>query len=78
MTDLIKTQAPASLALAGACILVLVLTMTGCLPPRGQPQPSQERNEELTATRDRVLEITIPPLDAAAPTETETATFALG
>jgi hypothetical protein len=78
MTDLIKTQAPASLALAGACILVLVLTVAGCLPPRGQPQPSRERNEELTATRDRVQEITIPPLDAAAPTETETATFALG
>jgi len=49
-------------ALAGACI----------------PEPMQEDETEGPADGGAKPEVVIPPIDASAPTDTETATFALG
>jgi hypothetical protein len=64
-----------ALLLLTAVICIPVLTTVGCAPPQPQPQVSEEKTE---ATREIVQEVTIPALDAAAPSRTETATFALG
>jgi len=78
VTDPPKMTAPIPLLVAGAAILLLVLAVAGCTPPQGHLADSGWKDEDMKATRDIVQEITIPPLDAAAPTQTETATFALG
>jgi hypothetical protein len=78
MTNATRAAAPASLWAAAAAIVVLVLTGTGCLSRRVQVPEGRQNSEDVTAARDVVQEVTIPPLDAAAPVQTETATFALG
>lgn len=69
MSDLTILLALRSVIL-GACTLSLVLLgLLGCIPmPEGRPAVAEA---EPTAHH-------VPPLDAAAPTKTETATFAMG
>ena len=73
MADLIRGVAPARGAVAVAAGVVgLVLAGLGIFFGL-----TRERNT-MTQTTDAVPRAAIPPIDAAAPVETETATFALG
>ena len=72
MADLIKVVAPAQRTVAVAAGVVgLVLAGLGIFF-------GLTRRNMLTQTTDAVPRAAIPPIDAAAPTRTETATFALG
>ena len=72
MADLIKVVAPARRTVAVAAGVVgLVLAGLGIFF-------GLTRRNMLTQTTDAVPRAAIPPIDAAAPVETETATFALG
>jgi hypothetical protein len=72
MTNWIRPFAPLLItAVAGASILGLWLVLR-------QPQLLGERNDVHMLTVTESLETRIPPIDAAAPKETETATFAMG
>ncbi len=57
---------------------VLALGLVGGLFLLLNPTEGDKDKMTTTATTGPVAETTIPPLDAAAPTEVETATFALG
>ena len=73
MVRLIKTSAAPFLLAVAACILLLAVV--GCTPPQSQVQMS---GEDMATTGEVVQEITIPVLDSAAPSRTETATLAMG
>jgi hypothetical protein len=72
MANLIKAAAPAlRMVVAGACLVGLGLGAVYL----------GSRNERKTMTltpTSSVHKAAIPPIDASAPTKTETATFALG
>jgi hypothetical protein len=57
---------------------VLALGLVGGLFLLLNPTEGDENRMTTTVTTDPVAETTIPPIDATAPTEVETATFALG
>ena len=72
MADLIRVVAPVRRAvMVGAGVVGLVLAGLGMFF-------GLARRNMLTQTMDAVPRAAIPPIDAAAPVETETATFALG
>ncbi|HUW11026.1 MAG TPA: hypothetical protein VM537_14945 [Anaerolineae bacterium] len=73
MVRLIHSPAAPFVLLAVVCILLLAVA--ACVPPQPQGRVSEE---DMATTRDLVKNITIPKLDGAAPSQTETATFALG
>jgi hypothetical protein len=77
MQDFSAPQFLGSRAVVGSCVALLVLA-AACLPPRGYPQERQHEVQESPGAMGAVREVTIPPLDASAPSNTETATFALG
>jgi hypothetical protein len=65
----------------GLTFLMVVLLLQGCRvvdrPGENREAGTEEKRMELE--RSNVTpEVVIPPIDAAAPTRTETATFALG
>jgi len=74
MADPIK----ATIAILG----LLLLALFGAWLVLGRPCPfsgsTQKTAPQATATPHRTSGLAIPPLDAAAPAKTETATFALG
>ncbi len=71
MGNLFRAVTPARRALAAAaCALVLGLGVLGVL--------NLSRKRSATAMASSVQETEIPPIDAAVPAKTETATFALG
>jgi hypothetical protein len=72
MTQWIRPFAPLLItAIAGASIVGLWLFVQ-------QPPAQSERSTVDTPVATEVLESNIPPIDAAVPDETETATFAMG
>ncbi len=72
MTQWIRPFAPLLImAVAGASIVGLWVFVQ-------QPQAQSERTEMDTLAATVVQETKIPPIDATAPSETETATFAMG
>ena len=72
MTNWIRPLAPLLImAVAGASVVGLWLFVR-------QPQLTRERNDMHMLTTTEALETRIPLIDAAAPEETETATFAMG
>ena len=64
------------LVIAGIVLIIVVLGLVGggYINLSNLTKEKSEMDLETTS----VLETTIPPIDAAAPAETETATFALG
>jgi len=73
MVRLIHSPAAPFVLVAAVCILLLAVA--ACVPPQPQGWVSEE---DMGTTGELVQEITIPKLDSAAPSRTETATFALG
>ncbi len=74
MFNWIRPFAPLVIMLmAGASIVALALVIR-------QPtlEATTERSTTQMPTATKVQEAKLPPIDAAAPTETETATFAMG
>jgi hypothetical protein len=59
--------------IAGIVLIIVAIGLVG----GGYINLTKEKSEMDLETTS-VLETTIPPIDAAAPAETETATFALG
>jgi len=73
MANLIRVVAPARrIVMVGAGVVGLVLAGLGIFFGL-----TRERNT-MTQTMDAAPRAALPPIDAAAPVETETATFALG
>jgi len=72
MADLLKATIPIPrMVVVGACFVGLVLGAIFL--------GSTKERKTMTLTKTNpVPNATIPPIDASAPTETETATFALG
>jgi len=74
MTKWFRAFAPLLIVLTAGAFVLGVLLLTR--------QPSVfDRDERSTVDmtiQEEVLEANIPPIDAAAPSKTETATFALG
>jgi hypothetical protein len=72
MADLIRVAIPARrTVMVGAGVVGLVLAGLGIYF-------GLTRRNMLTQTRSTAPRAALPPIDAAAPVETETATFALG
>ena len=73
MTNGIRTAGPV-LAILLASVGILGLLLTGCQAPS---TAMEERSATAMPTTPEI-ETKIPPIDAAAPNQTETATFAMG
>ena len=74
MTNWFRALAPLLIVLAAGAFMLGVLQFT-------RQASVFDRDERSTADmtiQEEVLEANIPPIDAAAPSKTETATFALG
>ena len=74
MTNWIRPFAPLLITvMAGASIVALAVVLRQPIP-----EATTERSTTQMPTQTKVQEAKLPPIDAAAPTETETATFAMG
>jgi hypothetical protein len=65
------------LVIAGIVLIIVAIGLVG----GGYINLTKEKSEmdlETTSVLETTIETTIPPIDASAPVETETATFALG
>ena len=73
LASLIKTTGLARMVVASVCLAVVALA--GCTAFQAQGEKS---SEVMVPSEISTEQSTIPPLDRLAPTEMETATFALG
>ena len=74
MTDLLKAVAPIlGIVIVAVCAVGLALAWLGVLPGFAREEPTAD-GEAIAPTSTAE----IPPMGTSAPTNTETATFALG
>jgi hypothetical protein len=74
MTDLIKAVAPIlGIVIVAVCAVGLALAWLGVLPGFAREEPTPDGEPMTPASTAEVL-----PMDANAPANTKTATFALG
>ena len=74
VTNWIRPFAPLLITvMAGASIVALAVVLRQPIP-----EATTERSTAPMPTATEVQEAKLPPIDAAAPSETETATFAMG
>ena len=67
--------------LIGLSAFAMGLWISACDPSNADSAPTakiKKENKMKSTQSDATIETRIPPIDAAAPTETSTATFALG